>query len=117
MAGVYNFEVKQGETFYRKFYWQSINQVPFNFDGCTPYMEIRKYDCNGEVLIDLSNKITVTPNYLELNMTWQDTLIFTNDLLLIPLVYDLFLEKDGNRYCFIEGNVTIECRRTKKDGL
>ena len=70
-------------------------------------MQVRKNNKLGELIVDLSDKITVVSNVININILAIDTLIF-NDYFRKDNYYDIILTKDGKTKRLIQGNIMVK---------
>lgn len=114
-AGLYNFIIEQGATFYRKFKWTDKDKVPRDLTGYTARMQIREHVTNNVVILELNTEngrivISPTEGIVELRITSEDT----EDLTFITGVFSLqFTSPDEVVTRLLQGNVTLSLAVTR----
>ena len=107
MSDIYNFLIDTGFDFERKITWKDSSGNIIPLTGYTISMVVRKNNKLGEVIVDLSNKITVVSNVININILAVDTLIFV-DYFRKDNYYDIVLTKDGKTKRLIQGNIMVQ---------
>lgn len=107
MSDIYNFLIDSGVDFERKITWKDSSGNIIPLTGYTITMQVRKNNKLGELIVDLSDKITVVSNVININILAIDTLIF-NDYFRKDNYYDIILTKDGKTKRLIQGNIMVK---------
>jgi hypothetical protein len=107
-AGIYNFTIDQGSTFYLNLIYQDSNGVPINLTGNTARMQLRRTFTSPVADLTLttaSGAIVITGATGNILITITDELTGT----LEPgfYLYDLELDNGGVITRLIQGQVTL----------
>ncbi len=114
-AGIYDFYIEQGATFYQPLIWKDSNDDPVDVTGYTARMQIRKTVKSSDVLISLTTangRITLggAAGTVTLEISAEDTADFE----IFCGVYDLELEAlDGTVTRLLEGQIEISREVTR----
>ncbi len=107
MSDIYKFLMDTGVDFERKITWKDSSGNIIPLTGYAITMQVRKNNKLGELIVDLSDKITVVSNVISVNILAIDTLIF-NDYFRKDNYYDIILTKDGKTKRLIQGNIMVK---------
>jgi hypothetical protein len=114
-AGIYDFYIEQGATFYQVITWKDSAGDPVDISGYTARMQIRKSVTSTDALISLTTEngrisLGGAAGTVTLEIDADDTADFTT----FCGVYDLELEaSDGTVTRLLEGQIEISREVTR----
>ena len=109
MAGTYNIQILQGETFHKEIVWRDKSGNIVDLTGYSAKMQIRTAKTGGTVIVELSTvngKIVIDSNHLiTLTIPSEDTAYMN---FVGSAVYDLELMKNSVVKRLIQGTATLD---------